>query len=396
MTTAEVLSTSAGGTKKAGPAFTLSAISARQGHVAVEILLEVWPFVSTSGLPPSPPPSPPLSPHEPPSPPASPPPSPPSTLYDVICTTAEVQLDVKIASQDEERQVMNREPVPFEAAVALARSTFTERTLLQPDAIPGATSSSGFVKMMLVVSSRDFRYQFYMGDEQVDGTPTGWNDFAESTWARLTNLYSNRACLGGAPLCVKSGYFTYELTFIEPNQATSAHSFASAPIAFAAEERAAVVAVQRNTESGTRRTVRRVLEGEEVGMAFLRQHEKDEFTESPDGFRKEMDTHKVPWSVLQKVDSVPMHGADGAAVHLEEKMAARAYTGDWIYSELNNQLRKAGGAEPPPADFRHCTRYLQRAVHTMGLPRGVGHVSTHRAHLCPHSQLHLQGSHCAR
>uniref|UniRef100_A0A7S2IYB1 NAD(P)(+)--arginine ADP-ribosyltransferase n=1 Tax=Haptolina brevifila TaxID=156173 RepID=A0A7S2IYB1_9EUKA len=49
-------------------------------------------------------------------------------------------------------------------------------------------------------------------------------------------------------------------------------------------------------------------------------------------------------------------------------MAARAYTGNWFYRELNSSLRAARGPEPPPADLKHCTRYLLRSVCSIPLP----------------------------
>ena len=85
----------------------------------------------------------------------------------------------------------------------------------------------------------------------------------KGTWARMTSLYANRTGLDGTPIRVKSGTFTYELTFVKPHMVTSEHSFHSAPIIFDDELKATVIGFQNNVTSGTMLTMRRVLIEEE-------------------------------------------------------------------------------------------------------------------------------------
>jgi hypothetical protein len=93
------------------------------------------------------------------------------------------------------------------------------------------------------------------------------------------------------------------------------------------------------------------------------------FTETSDGFKSEMIGKGVSWHELEKALSV----SEVHQVPSTEKMAARAYTGasPAIHRDLNSKLRNAGGPEPPPPDYKHCTHYLQRAVQALPLPAGV-------------------------
>ena len=169
-------------------AYILSAMQVKPGETATEVRYEVRPLDvpthPTNPSPPvpvpvpvSPPPTPPPT-SPPTSPPASPPASPPSSSrvtmqFDVYVVKVEIQLD---AAHPTEKK-LNAAPLTKQAAVQLADAEFEKATKLKPGSTPGLMSKeSGFQKTKQILSSQKFKYQYYMGSDQVGGTPTGWND----------------------------------------------------------------------------------------------------------------------------------------------------------------------------------------------------------------------------
>jgi hypothetical protein len=263
--------------------------------------------------------------------------------------------------------------LPFTEACEVAGTTFKAKTGLSPTSEPGTVAPTcvrghhPFRKTKQIVSSQTYKYQYWMGPGHVDSTPEGWNDFQPETFDKLTDLVENWTGAVGSSVIVQSGYFAYAIAFCKPDDITTAqHLFCGAPIT------AGFVGVQTNTYSKTRRTIQRVRMDWPAPSVKMPLFETIGETEA--GFKSEMETQSVPFGSLggfvKTVGITSASGGGGTPVALEEKLAARAYTGEWIYQKLNQLLRDAGG-KSTPLPFQHCIGYLSKAIKAIPLPASV-------------------------